>query len=111
MNVSGCLSGNLPVRLSAAANGALTSGTNAWTNNESFGFFRPLGGTVDLTTGDAEFHMWADGSHDAAMIFSGTLDADGSLQGTVTDPMPGFSPIFHFSGDPICTGQATGQRR
>jgi hypothetical protein len=111
MNATGCLSGNLPVRLSASSDGALTSAVNAWTNSEPAGFFRPLDGTVALATGAAEFHMWSDASHDAAMLFVGTLSADGSLTGTVADPMTGHAPVFHFSGGPDCTATATGHRR
>src|SRR6476646_6821562 len=111
INVTGCLNGALPVRLVATSTGALTSAQNAWTNSEDLGFFRPLDGTVDLSSGAAEFHMWSGGDHDSAVLFVGTLASDGSLSGTVTDPMPGEAPIFHFSGSPICTATGTGHRR
>ncbi len=111
LNATGCLNGDLPVKLSASSSGALTSAVNTWTNDESFGFFRPLEGTVDLSSGAAEFHMWADGSHNAAVLFVGTLHSDGSLTGTVSDPMPGYGPIFHLSGGPACTSDVTGHRR
>jgi hypothetical protein len=111
VNATGCINGDLPVRLSASSDGALTSAINAWTNDESLGFFRPLDGTVDLGTGAAEFHMWDTGSHDGALLFSGTLHADGLLTGTLTDPMPGYGSVFHFSGGPICTAPVTGHHR
>lgn len=111
LNVTGCLTGDLPVRLSAASDGALTSAVNAWTNDESLGFFRPLDGTVTLSSGAAEFHMWSDAQHTDALLFTGTLTSAGALSGTVTDPMPGYGPIFHFSGGAICTAAATGHRR
>ncbi|HEU4700683.1 MAG TPA: hypothetical protein VFS40_15975 [Gemmatimonadales bacterium] len=113
LNVSGsCLRGSLPVRLTATAGGALTSATNAWTNNEAdLGFFRPLDGSVDLESGAAEFHMWGSGDRTHALLFTGTLGADGSLDGTITDPMPGAGPVFHFSGGPTCTAAATGHKR
>jgi hypothetical protein len=37
----------------------------------------PHGGQVDLDTGAAEFHMWASGERDAAILFIGTLGTDG----------------------------------
>lgn len=112
MNTTGCLNGNLPVRLSASADGSLTSAVNAWANAEAqFGFTRPLDGTVNLATGAAEFHMWSSGSHTSALLFVGTLSADGSLTGNVTDPMTGYGPVFHFSGQPSCTAQVSGHRR
>lgn len=111
ITVEGCLNGVLPVRLEAEEDGALTSAQNAWTNNEDLGFFRPLDGEVDLETGEAEFHMWADGDREAALLFVGTLDEDGGLTGTVRDPMPGYGPIFHFSGGPACEVSATGAKR
>jgi hypothetical protein len=111
LNATGCLQGDLPVRLTAASDGGLTSAANAWTNSESLGFFRPLDGSVDLSTGAAEFHMWADGSHDSAILFTGTITAAGAITGNFTDPMPAYAPIFHFSGGSECVAPVTGSRR
>jgi hypothetical protein len=104
--------GSFPVRLNAAADGALTSAVNAWASGAgSVDFGRPLDGAVDLGTGAAEFHLWSSSTHTSAMLFVGTLAADGSLTGTLTDPMTGYAPILHLSGDPDCTAQVSGQRR
>jgi hypothetical protein len=112
ISVTGCLSDNLPVRLSADDDGSLTSAENVWTYpGAQFEFDRPLDGRVDLETGAAEFHLWSSDLLTAALLFVGTLSADGSLTGDITDPLPGYIPVFHFFLFPICQAQASGQRR
>lgn len=112
VSMTGCLGGTLPMRLVAERNGDLTSAQNAWTNNEAqLGFSRPLEGSVTLSSGAAEIHLFADANHVAALLFVGTLTADGHLSGTMTDPMPGFQPVVHLSTDPPCEAAAAGSKR
>jgi hypothetical protein len=113
LNAPGCLfNQSLPLRLNAADDGTLTSAENVWTYpGAQFEFDRPLDGRVDLETGTAEFHIWSSEFRTAALLFVGTLSADGSLTGVITDPLPGYIPVFHFFLFPICQAQASGQRR
>jgi hypothetical protein len=107
-----CFSGNLPARLNPSSDGSLAGSLNAWTTSEAtLGFILPLDGTVDFPSGGVEIHFWADLDHTQGMVITGTMTSDGLFAGTVNDPNPGFTPLFHSSGGPPCLGTVNGTKR
>lgn len=107
-----CTGGSLPdgqillAHLDVLTDGTLSSTTSSWQNPPT-GIVRPLSGSVRLTDGFADASMSAASGSSAAMELRGTISPTGSFNGTVTDPAPGFSPMFSAGG---CQYNASGTK-
>ncbi len=111
LEAGGCLNRRVPVHLVAESTGALTSVYNYWQDwDHPITYARPLDGGVNLSNGAAEFHLYSFKELNYVALFTGTMQADGSIGGTFTDPMPGFDPLFHSSGE-TCIAPVTGHKR
>jgi hypothetical protein len=107
-----CFSGSLPVRLNPASDGSLAGFQNNWTTSEAtIGFILPLDGSVDFSSAGIQMNLWADNDHTQGMVITGTMTSDGLFAGSVTDPNPGFAPLFHPTGSPPCLGTVNGTKR
>lgn len=93
--------------LDVQTDGTLIGTTSTWQNPLSTAA-EPLTGSVRLSDGfsDLIFRDPAVASN-AAMEFRGTMTANGSLTGTLTDPAPGFSQVFGTDG---CQYTVTGSK-
>lgn len=107
-----CFGGSIPARLNPASDGSLAGFQNNWTTSEANqGFILPLDGTVDFSSAGIEIHFWADIEHTQGMVITGTMTSDGLFAGSVNDPIPGFTPLFHAAIGPPCLGTVNGTKR
>lgn len=66
-----------------------------------------LTGSVDLASRTADLRFWLR-VLDVGAQFRGTVDGNGTMRGTLTDPVPGYRP--HLVASPGCTFEATARR-
>jgi hypothetical protein len=89
--------------------GTLGASTSTWLSPSS-SVVRPLTGAVRLTDGvtNALFYAAA-GNSSSAMELRGTITSSGTMNGTLTDPAAGFTPVFSVGGcEYVATGTRTG---
>ncbi len=86
--------------------GTLNAATSIWQNPPT-AVVRPLSGSVRLTDGFADAFFSSSSGSTSAMELRGTITTTATFSGTLTDPAPGFSPIFSVSG---CQYNATGTK-
>ena len=86
----------LTAHVDALSDGTVNRTTSSWQNPPS-GFF-PLSGLVRFTDGSTDLSFGAGTGTGAAMELLGTISASNTFTGTLTDPAPGFSPIFSAGG-------------
>jgi hypothetical protein len=89
-----------------ATNGTVDASTSIW-QNQSSGLLGPLAGAVRFSDGFADFTLSLSSGSTKAMELRGTMTTNGNFSGTITDPAPGFSPVFGTSG---CEYVATGTK-
>lgn len=87
----------LTSHLDAGSDGTINAGTSNWQNPPTT-LIRPLSGAVRLTDGFTDLILSASAGSASAMELRGTLASSGTFTGTVTDPGPGFTPMFGSSG-------------
>jgi hypothetical protein len=94
-----CASGSLvngqllTAQLDVLADGTIATATSAWQNPPS-NLVRPVSGAVTLSTGFVSLIMAATTGSSSAMELRGTMTSAGAFSGTLTDPAPGFFPVF-----------------
>jgi hypothetical protein len=99
----------LTAHLDVLTGGSLNASTSTWQNPPNVGA-RPLTGTVRFSDGLADLIMTASSTNTTTgMELRGTIAADGTFTGTLTDPAPGLTPTFSTSGcEYSTTGTKTG---
>ena len=96
----------LTTHLDVAADGSINSATSNWQNPPTT-LVRPLAGAVRLSDGFATFTLSSSAGSTSAMELRGTMASNATFAGTLTDPAPGFTPMFGSSG---CEYTATGTK-
>ena len=96
----------LTAHLDAASDGTINTGTSTWQNPPTT-VVRPLSGAVRLTDGFTDLILSSSVGSASAMELRGTLASTATFTGTLTDPGPGFTPMFGSSG---CEYTATGTK-
>lgn len=96
----------LTVHLDVAADGTMTASTSTWQNPPTT-LLRPVTGSVRFSDGFTDLFLSSSGGSSAAMELRGTMTSNASFSGTLTDPAPGFSPVFGTSG---CEYTASGTK-
>lgn len=96
----------LTVRLDVGSDGTMNASTSTWQNPPTT-LIRPLSGAVRFSDGFTDLILSSSSGSAAAMELRGTIGSSATFSGTVTDPAPGFSPIFSTSG---CEYTATGAK-
>jgi hypothetical protein len=92
--------------LDIAADGTVNTGTSSWQNPPTT-LVRPLSGAVRLSDGFTDLILSSSPGSSAAMELRGTIASNATFSGTLTDPAPGFTPMFGSSG---CEYTATGAK-
>ena len=87
----------LTAHMNVLSDGTLNATTSSWQNPPTT-LVRPLSGSVRLTDGFADLIFSASTGSASAMELRGTLTSTGTFAGTLTDPAPGFSPMFSAGG-------------
>ena len=107
-----CTGGSLPdnqvltAHADVLSDGRLSGSTSSWATSPA-GSVGPLTGTVRLSDGFTDFIMSASAGSASAMELRGTMTSVATFTGTLTDPAPGFSPMFSVGG---CEYTATGTK-
>jgi hypothetical protein len=86
----------LTAHLDVLTDGTVNGATSSWQNPPS-GFF-PLSGLVRFSDGSTDLTFSAGTGTGSAMELLGTISASNTFTGTLTDPAPGFSPMFSAGG-------------
>jgi hypothetical protein len=108
-----CTGGALPngqiltAQLDVASDGTLNAGTSSWQNPPTT-LIRPLTGSVRLTDGFTDLFLSSSVGSTSAMELRGTMSSNGTFSGTLTDPGPGFTPMFGTSGCQYTTSGVKG---
>lgn len=84
----------IPVNLVLQSDGTAAA-TSTW-RSASSGALLPLSGTVRFSDGFTDLILSGGGS--SGMELRGTISSGGSFNGTITDPAPGFTPVYGASG-------------
>lgn len=84
----------LVVNLTVQSDGSAAT-TSTW-RSPSSGAVLPLSGTVSLADGSTDLVLTSGGS--TGMELRGTISSSGTFTGTITDPAPGFTPVYGTSG-------------
>ncbi|HJP59945.1 MAG TPA: hypothetical protein VJ865_08090 [Gemmatimonadaceae bacterium] len=84
----------IPVNLIVQSDGAAAS-TSSWRSATS-GALLPLSGSVRFTDGFTDLILTSGGS--TGMELRGTITTNGTFSGTLTDPAPGFTPVYGAGG-------------
>lgn len=87
----------LTAHMDVLTDGTLNATTSSWQNPPTT-VVRPLSGTVRFTDGFVDLFFSASSGSASAMELRGTVSATGTFTGTLTDPAPGFSPMFSVGG-------------
>ena len=87
----------LTVHLDVASDGTINASTSSWQNPPTT-LVRPLSGTVRLTDGFTDAFLSSSVGSASAMELRGTMSSNATFSGTLTDPGPGFTPMFGTSG-------------
>ena len=107
-----CTGGALPngqiltASLDVASDGTINPSTSSWQNPPTT-LIRPLTGSVRLTDGFTDLFLSSSAGSTSAMELRGTMSSNGTFSGTLTDPGPGFTPMFGTSG---CEYTASGTK-
>lgn len=96
----------LTAHLDVATDGSLNASASSWQNPPTT-LIRPLAGAVRLSDGLANFTLSSSPGSTAAMELRGTMGSNATFVGTLTDPAPGFTPMFGSSG---CEYTASGTK-
>lgn len=96
----------LTTHLDVGADGTVATGTSTWQNPPTT-LVRPVSGSVRFSDGFTDLFLSSSGGSASAMELRGTMTSSATFSGTLTDPAPGFSPIFGTSG---CEYTATGAK-
>ena len=83
----------IPVNLTVQSDGTATT-TSSWRSVTS-GALLPVSGTVRFSDGFTDLILSSGGS---GMELRGTMTSAGTFSGTITDPAPGFNPVYGTSG-------------
>ena len=103
----GLLDGHLGGKDLAVGSDGVLSVNGVWQNPPST-LVRPLSGQVRLSDGLTDILFRAGGTNaSAAMRLQGSMTSTGTFTGTMTDPAPGFNPVFSIAG---CFYNVTGTR-
>jgi hypothetical protein len=92
--------------LAVGSDGTLNAGTSTWQNPPTT-LIRPASGAIRLTDGVTDLFFSSSSGSSSAMELRGSMSSNGSFTGTITDPAPGFSPIFGTTG---CEYTASGTK-
>lgn len=99
-----CTGGSLPnnqlifAHLDVLNTGVLTTSTSTWQASPST-TIRPLAGTARFSDGFADVALFASATNTSSrMELRGTLTSTETFTGTLTDPDPGFTPVFSATG-------------
>ena len=93
----------LTLSLSIQSDGSAAT-TSSW-RSPSSGAILPLSGSVSFTDGSTDLILTSGGS--TGMELRGTMSSTGSFTGTITDPAPGFTPVYGTGG---CQYNAPGSK-
>ncbi len=97
----------LPTQISVGTDGTVAVATSAWQYLSNTPV-RPLSGQVRLSDGFTDILFRAGGTNlSSAMRLQGSMTSTGTFTGTMTDPAPGFNPVFSIAG---CFYNVTGTR-
>ena len=97
----------LTAHIDVLADGGVSPATSNWQNPPT-ATVRPLSGLVRFTDGFSTLIFAASvGNPTSGMELRGTMTAAGSFTGTLTDPAPGFTPVFSTGG---CAYATTGNK-
>jgi len=103
----GLLEGQVLTTQMVVGSDGVLSVNSLWQNPPST-LVRPLSGQVRLPDGLTDILFRAGGTNaSAAMRLQGAMASTGTFTGTMTDPAPGFNPVFSISG---CFYNVTGTR-
>ena len=110
-NTLTCTGGSLPdnqimlAHFDVTNTGTLSTATSTWQASPP-GTVRALAGTLSFSTGLADLTLFPSATNTStAMELRGTVTAAGTFSGTLTDPAPGFTPVYSGNG---CAYTATG---
>jgi len=92
----------IPVNLSVQSDGTATN-TSTWRSVTS-GALLPVSGSVRFSDGFTDLILSSGGS---GMEMRGTVTSSGTFTGTITDPAPGFNPVYGTGG---CEYNAPGSK-
>lgn len=95
----------LTAHLDVLSDGTVNGSTSSWQNPP--GTVHPLSGLVRFTDGSVDFTFGASSGSGSAMELIGTISATNTFTGTLTDPAPGFSPVYSAGG---CEYTTTGTK-
>lgn len=84
----------LSLTLSIQSDGTAAA-SSTW-RSPSSGAILPLSGNVSFTNGVTDLVLSSGGS--TGMELRGTMSSTGSFTGTITDPAPGFTPVYGTGG-------------
>jgi hypothetical protein len=87
----------LTVHMDVLSDGSLNATTSSWQNPPTT-VIRPLSGSVRFTDGFADLFLSSATGSASGMELRGTIGSNGTFSGTLTDPAPGFSPMFSAGG-------------
>jgi hypothetical protein len=93
----------LTMTLSIQSDGSAAN-TSTW-RSPSSGAILPLSGSVSFTDGVTDMILTSGGS--TGMELRGTMSSTGTFSGTITDPAPGFTPVYGTGG---CEYSAPGSK-
>jgi len=93
----------LTLNLTIQSDGS-AAGTSSW-RSPSSGALLPLSGSVSFTDGVTDMILSSGGS--TGMELRGTMSSTGTFTGTITDPAPGFTPVYGTGG---CEYNAPGSK-
>ena len=94
-------------QITVSTDGTVAVATSAWQYLPNTPV-RPLSGQVRLSDGFTDILFRAGGTNlSSAMRLQGSMTSTGTFSGTMTDPAPGFNPVFSISG---CFYNVTGTR-
>ena len=96
----------ITAHIDLGSDGTLNATTSSWENPPST-LVRPLSGAVRFTDGFTDLTFSSSSGSASAMELRGTASSNATFSGTLTDPAPGFSPIFSVGG---CEYTATGAK-
>ena len=83
----------IPVNLSVQSDGTAAP-TSTWRSVTS-GALLPVSGTVRFSDGFTDLIL---SSGNSGMELRGTMTSTGTFSGTITDPAPGFTPVYGTGG-------------
>ena len=92
----------IPVNLSVQSDGTATN-TSTWRSVTS-GALLPVSGSVRFSDGFTDLILSSGAS---GMEMRGTVTSSGTFTGTITDPAPGFNPVYGTGG---CEYNAPGSK-